>query len=220
LGGSSKELVFEDDHGVTPPIPRWLGAGLASAALVAAAARSQREAGRSAQLAEEQAALRRVATLVARRVPPPEVFAAVAREVGRLLGVDATYMARYEPNDTATGVAAWSSAGDDIPVGTPVDLEDENVAGSVFRTGRPARMHVYDHASGTAAEVGRKVGVRASVGAPIVVDDRLWGVMDRLLEGRRVATRRDRGEDRRLHGTRRHGDLRHRGASTGGAARG
>jgi GAF domain-containing protein len=59
-----------------------------------------------ARLADEQAALRRVATLVARGVPPPEVFAAVAREVGLLLGVDATHMARYEPDGTATGVAA------------------------------------------------------------------------------------------------------------------
>ena len=81
-------------------------------------ARAQREARRSARLADEQAALRRVATLVARRVPPPEVFAAVAREVGLLLDVDVTHMARYEPDGTATGVAAWSSAGDHIPVGS------------------------------------------------------------------------------------------------------
>jgi K+-sensing histidine kinase KdpD len=67
------------------------------------APRSQREARRSARLADEQAALRRVATLVARGVAPPEVFAAVAREVGLLLGVDATHMARYELDGSATG---------------------------------------------------------------------------------------------------------------------
>ena len=37
------------------------------------------------RLAHEQAALRRVATLVARESPPAEVFAAVAEEVARLL---------------------------------------------------------------------------------------------------------------------------------------
>ncbi|MEA2150009.1 MAG: hypothetical protein QOD69_1839, partial [Solirubrobacteraceae bacterium] len=141
------------------------------------AARSQREARRSARLAGEQAALRRVATLVARGVPPPEVFAAVAREVGLLLGVEWTNMARYGLDGTSTGVAGWSPAGDEIPVGTRVDLAGDSVGGLVFRTGRPARMHDYAHASGQAGALGRERGLRSSVGAPIVVDQRLWGVM-------------------------------------------
>ena len=53
-------------------------------------------------LAREQAALRRVATLVARGVPPEEVFAAVVEEVGRLLPVDFTDMGRYTPDGTIT----------------------------------------------------------------------------------------------------------------------
>jgi PAS domain S-box-containing protein len=130
-----------------------------------------------ARLAEEQAALRRVATLVAQGVPPPEVFAAVAREVGLLLGVDATHMARYELDGTATGVAAWSVAGDHKPVGTRVGTEGESIVGIVARTGCPARMHSYENASGPAAALGRELGLRSSVGAPIVVDQRLWGVM-------------------------------------------
>jgi PAS domain S-box-containing protein len=130
-----------------------------------------------ARLADEQAALRRVATLVAQGVPPPEVFAAVAREVGLLLGVDATHMARYELDGTATGVAAWSVAGDHKPVGTRVGTAGESIVGIVLRTGRPARMHGYENASGPAAALGRELGLRSSVGAPIVVDQRLWGVM-------------------------------------------
>ena len=118
-----------------------------------------------------------MATLVARGVPPPEVFAAVAREVGLLLGVDATHMARYELDGTATGVAAWSAAGDHKPVGTRVNTEGESIVGIVLRTGRPARMHDYENASGPAAALGRELGLRSSVGAPIVVDQRLWGVM-------------------------------------------
>jgi PAS domain S-box-containing protein len=130
-----------------------------------------------ARLADEQAALRRVATLVARGVPPPEVFAAVAREVGRLLGVDATHMARYEADGTATGIAAWSPGGRQAPVGTRVGLEGDSVTGSVFRTGRPVRVNDYCNAPGPAAALGRELGLRSSVGAPIVVDQRLWGVM-------------------------------------------
>jgi PAS domain S-box-containing protein len=130
-----------------------------------------------ARLADQQAALRRVATLVAHGVPPPDVFAAVAREVGLLLGVDATHMARYELDGTGTGVAAWSPAGDHIPVGRRVNLEGESVAGIVMRTGSPARLHSYEHASGAGAELGRRLGLRSSVGAPIVVDQRLWGVL-------------------------------------------
>jgi signal transduction histidine kinase len=140
-------------------------------------ARAQREARRARRLAEEQAALRRVATLVARRVAPPTVFAAVAREVGLLLGADAAHMGRYGLDKTAIGVAAWSAAGDHVPVGRQVDLEGESVAGLVFRTGRPARMRDYEHASGPGAALGRQRGVRSSVGAPIIVDQSLWGVI-------------------------------------------
>jgi signal transduction histidine kinase len=128
-------------------------------------------------LAEEQAALRRVATLVAHGVPPSDVFAAVAREVGLLLGVDATYLGRYDADGTATGVAAWSPVGDDIPVGRQVTLEGDCVTGIVSRTGRPARMDSYEHAAGTVAAQMRQLGLGSSVGAPIVVDQRLWGVI-------------------------------------------
>jgi PAS domain S-box-containing protein len=160
------------------PLPHRIEDRLAEfTELVATAISSSASREELARLADEQAALRRVATLVARGVPPPEVFAAVAREVGLLLGVDATYMARYELDGTGTGVAAWIPAGDQIPVGTRVDLEGESVAGLVLRTGRPARMHSYEDASGPVAALGRELGLRSSVGAPIVVDQRLWGVM-------------------------------------------
>jgi PAS domain S-box-containing protein len=138
-----------------------------------------------ARLADQQAALRRVATLVARGVPSADVFAAVAREIGLLLGVDATHMARYELDGTATGVAAWSPAGDHLPVGRRVDLEGESVVGKVLRTGRPARMHGYENAPGHGAALGRELGLRSSVAAPIVVDQRLWGVMVASSKGER-----------------------------------
>jgi signal transduction histidine kinase len=128
------------------------------------------------RLADEQAALRRVATLVARGVPPAKLFAAVAREVGALVGGDATHIGRFEHEGTATLIASWVASGEGIPVGTVAPIDGENVCSLVQRTRRPARMNSYEHAVGPIAVMLRQVGIRSSVGAPIIVDDRQWGV--------------------------------------------
>jgi signal transduction histidine kinase len=128
-------------------------------------------------LADEQAALRRVATLVARNAEPPDVFAAIACETGRLLGVDATHLGRYGPGRTVVGVGSWSRDGDHLPVGTTSAVDGRNVTADVLHTGRPARMGDYHDATGAVAELLRGRSVRSSVGTPIVVGDRLWGVM-------------------------------------------
>jgi GAF domain-containing protein len=130
-----------------------------------------------ATLADEQAALRRVATLVAEGVPSAEVFAAVARELGQLLGVDSTHLARYEPDGWVTSVGSWSPHGTNAPVGTHVPLDDTTVTGLVHETGRPARLDGYGQGSGVVAEIIEALGVRSSVGAPITVDGQPWGVM-------------------------------------------
>ena len=75
----------------------------------------------------------------------------MAREVGLLLGVGAAYLARYDADGTATGVATWTPDGDDIPVGRRVTLEGDSVVGLVSRTGKPARVDRYEHAAGSAA---------------------------------------------------------------------
>jgi signal transduction histidine kinase len=124
----------------------------------------------------EQAALRRVATLVARAAAPAEVFAAVTEEAGRLLGANYTVMARYDPGDTRTIVAAWSSTGPAYPVNR-LRLGGRNVATLVFQTGRAARMDDHDDASGPVAEAVREFGFRAIVGVPVNVEGRLWGFM-------------------------------------------
>ncbi|HUB38901.1 MAG TPA: GAF domain-containing protein [Streptosporangiaceae bacterium] len=126
--------------------------------------------------AEEQAALRRVATLVARAAPPAAVFAAIAEEAGRMLGADYTTMARYDPEDFRTVVATWSSAGAGFPVNR-LKLGGLNVPTLVFQTGRPARIDDYDRGSGPIATAIRKFGLRATVGVPVSVEGRLWGVM-------------------------------------------
>jgi GAF domain-containing protein len=130
-----------------------------------------------AKLADEQAALRRVATLVAGGAPPPGVFAAVAQEVGQLLSVDATFIGRYGNDDTSTGVGSWSRAGPPFPLGTKARLDGTSVTALVFRTGRPARRISPDYASGEIGAITRDLGIRSAVGAPIVVEGRPWGVM-------------------------------------------
>jgi signal transduction histidine kinase len=129
--------------------------------------------------AEEQAALRRVATLVARAAQPEEVFAAVTEETGRMLGVDFTAMSRYDADDTATVVGLW--AGTDIPgpvaAGDRLRLDGRNATTMVYRTGEPVRIDDYRAASGAFAEVGRGWGFRSAAGVPIRVGGRLWGVV-------------------------------------------
>ncbi|HEX4399626.1 MAG TPA: GAF domain-containing protein, partial [Trebonia sp.] len=129
--------------------------------------------------AEEQAALRRVATLVARAAPPEEVFGAVAEEVGRLLGADFTVMSRYDPDGAATVVGVWARTGTArvLPVGLQMDFGGRNVHTLVFQTGRPERIDDYAGASGDAADAERDSGFRSAVGVPISVEGRLWGVM-------------------------------------------
>src|SRR5438067_574669 len=127
-------------------------------------------------LAEEQAALRRVATLVARGVPPEEVFAAVTEEVGRLLSVEYASLGRYEP-DGAVIVAVWGRTGHHVPVGRRWSLGGKNISTLVLQTGRPARIDSFADASGPPGDVGREYGVGSGVGTPVVVEGRLWGVM-------------------------------------------
>jgi signal transduction histidine kinase len=136
-----------------------------------------------ARLADEQAALRRVATLVARDAPPGEVFDAVAMEVGKLLDTDITVVGRIDGDGAATAIGSWSSSPGGVPVGTRSVLGGRNVLTLVAETEKPARVDGYDDATGEAAEIARRHGWRSSIAAPIIVEGRLWGVM-------LVATRR------------------------------
>ncbi len=129
------------------------------------------------KLAYEQAALRRVATLIARQARPAEVFAAVAEEAARTLEVALTAVVRYEFDGTATQVGAYG-AENPFPVGTAWRLDEHSVSGMVARTGRAARVDDYAEVSGEiAAKLAREAGIRAAVGAPILVDGKPWGVM-------------------------------------------
>src|ERR1700682_839826 len=127
-------------------------------------------------LTEQQAALGRAATLVARGAPPSEVFKAVVTELSHCLGVDYAALFRYEIDGAATLVAARDGPGaTKEPVGGRFSLEIENLAATVLRTGRAARMDSHGNAPGSAAANIRELGSRSGGGAPIVVNGRLWG---------------------------------------------
>ena len=130
------------------------------------------------RIADEQAALRRVAVLVASSAAPADVFPVVAREVGNLLGADVTSLMRFEPDATVTILARVGTVDQlTLPVGSrrPVALSPSTEA--VFRTGEPARFDDLDGSVGEIAEIIRREGLRASVASPIHVGGRLWGAI-------------------------------------------
>ena len=127
-------------------------------------------------LAEQQAALRRVATLVARGADQSEVFASVATELSRILGGHSTALCHFGSDGEATLVANRTEPGLKwTTVGTRLSLSGENVASKVFQSGRAARMDSYDNAAGSTAALIRDLGLRSVVGVPIVVEGHLWG---------------------------------------------
>ncbi|MEA2446036.1 MAG: hypothetical protein QOJ12_3328 [Thermoleophilales bacterium] len=159
---------------------RWsvLAAFLASSLIVGQlAARAQQEARRSGRLADEHAALRRVATSVAQESPPDELWAAVLKEVGRVFPVSNVGMARYESDGTMTTVAISQRLADSFPVGGRWPLGGKNVSTVVHETGRSARIDSYVDASGRLGVAMRERALRSAVGTPIIVAGRLWGVM-------------------------------------------
>ena len=134
---------------------------------------------RDHRIAQEQAALRRVAVLVAAGAPPEEVFSAVAEEGGRLLEVDFATLVRYDPQDAITIAGTWTRTGapPPIPVGNRLPLGGRNLTTLVYQTGRPQRID-YDDVSGTIGDTAaRDWGLRSSAGVPIRVEGRLWGAM-------------------------------------------
>ncbi|MGQ5654287.1 GAF domain-containing protein [Streptomyces sp. EKR5.2] len=132
-----------------------------------------------ARLADEQAALRRVATLVAENGPPAELFAKVAEEVASLLGrhVDSAIL-RYEPDDTATVLATWGDTPPDgIRVNARLPVDGNGVTARVFRERCPVRIDDYSTAGGVLAEYAKRHGFRSAIGCPVLVQGRLWGTM-------------------------------------------
>jgi len=130
------------------------------------------------RLAAEQAALRRLAKLVARGVEPVEVFGAVAEEMCRCVPADTAGLWRFETDGEITLVVAVAdpAALARWPVGARTPVDGDTLATLVQRSGRPARIDSYDNVAGPIAARVREVGVSAAVGVPIIVDGRVWGL--------------------------------------------
>jgi signal transduction histidine kinase len=131
-----------------------------------------------AVLAEQQKALRRVATLVACGFSPEEVFSSVAEEMALCLHAEDAEVLRYEPDSTATVVGCCAELGEQyFFVGERISLDGDGVAARVLHTLRTSRMDGYKNAApGSLAGRIRDLGLRSQVGAPIIVDGRVWGV--------------------------------------------
>ena len=144
-------------------------AGVVLAGPVSAAARS----------AEEQAALRRVAMLVAKDAAPEAVFAVASEQVGRLLGAEVGAVLRFVGAERAIVAGVWREDGiRGFPVNAELDFERTNSAiGRVLATRRPARADTYEDARGQLPRVLKAVGVRSSVAAPVMLDDAVWGAV-------------------------------------------
>jgi signal transduction histidine kinase len=132
------------------------------------------------RIADEQAALRRFATLVAHGAPPGEIYGAVAREVGQIL--EARHMAvfRYEPDATVTMVGTWNSGRvATLPLGSRWPLEKGSAVELVARTEAPGRIDAIQATVGVGEIItsARSMGVDSAVGCPVTVGGRLWGAV-------------------------------------------
>src|SRR6185312_3164138 len=122
---------------------------------------SSRVTGRAepGRLAEEQAALRRVATLVARGAPSSEVFEAVAEEVAQVLGLRNAAVSRYDDDGKAmTVLATYGDHPEDFGPGSRWPLVGQSISAKVLNTGRPARIEDYASLEGPLAAEARRVG--------------------------------------------------------------
>jgi signal transduction histidine kinase len=130
-------------------------------------------------LADEQAALRRLAIAVARGASPQDIFTAVAEEVAPLLGAEDAAVIRFESDDDATVVSGLGPWLEELTQSRRVQLDDFLAVTAVRRTGRSTRLDDPDYSSsaGPIADYVRRVGTRSAVASPIVVEGRLWGAV-------------------------------------------
>src|SRR5258705_10208593 len=143
--------------------------------LVATAVANTQAQDERRRFGDEQAALGRVATLVAGGDAPEHVFTAVVEEVSSLLGLERIELVRYEGDTTGTVIAA--SGDHPFPPGSTWSLDDPSVMATVARTRRRARIDDYSKLDGEIARTARSAGFQSAIGAPMTVEGRLWGVI-------------------------------------------
>lgn len=129
---------------------------------------------RVAALADQQTALRRVATLVAGGANPTEVHPVAVRELAGGLGAEHVTLVEFTGEDECVVLAECDSGRrPHFAVGERLSLAGQSVVGAVRRTGRPARIDDYDAVAGSIPERLRAFGLRSGVGTPVVVDGRV-----------------------------------------------
>jgi signal transduction histidine kinase len=126
----------------------------------------------------EQGALRRVATLVAEGAEPARIFELVTREVGLLCGADLARLERYESDTEVAAIAAWSrDQRPGLATGRRFELRGPSIAAGVLDEPGPFRVDSFVGTDGAIAAEAQALGIRSSVGCPVVVEGRLWGVI-------------------------------------------
>jgi signal transduction histidine kinase len=153
-------------------------AALTSLILAAETAeRSTSEAGQR-RLAAEQAALRRIATLVAADAEPARVFEEVTAEAAQTLGASAASLARFDPGDTVTFIGAWSQTGElAFPVGSNMSLDGAGVLAAVRKTGESQRIQRYDELAGSVVERMARFGYGSAAAVPVRLGRNVWGAL-------------------------------------------
>jgi signal transduction histidine kinase len=148
-------------------------ADLITSAISSAARRAE-----ARRLADEQAALRRIATLVASQPAPADVYRTLLDEVGRFPGVDDARIQRLS-DDQRHGevVAVWGVLEDEVPVGFVTPLETTLVLGPVLASGQVVKIENVPTYDGTWPALAERHGLVEVIGCPIFVGDRLWGAL-------------------------------------------
>ena len=102
------------------------------------------------RLADQEAALRRLAMLVAQESSTEEIFHAVTEEAAGVLETEAVGMLRFEADGSATLVAQSQTPWDPPPLGTRLTLDGENVITFALREGEAARVDDWSTSTGSA----------------------------------------------------------------------
>lgn len=127
----------------------------------------------------EQAALRRVATVVAREADLEEIGRVVAQEAALLLNATGSAVYRFESEESATCIAAHPPAAPDASVPVAVTLTPASATGRTARTGRATRVSDYRLTAATDPSIREVVdaGLVSGIAAPLWTRGELWGAL-------------------------------------------
>jgi signal transduction histidine kinase len=153
-----------------------LASVLASQARLRAAESEERRREANA-LAQQQAALRRVATLVARGAKPADLYPVAVTELARGLACEHVTLIEFDANDRGLVLAHFDEPGPKFEVGESFPLDGDSLSGRIRHTGEPARIDDYQLVDGTMAARLRDMGLHSGVGAPITVDESTRGAL-------------------------------------------